>query len=163
MVDLGFLYRTDIKDLRFAVFIQNFGPNSKLSGSTNRDTALNNRPIVLDDYPAPAIFKLGVSMVPYESPDGDRKLTVYLQLNHPNDNAENLRFGGEFAYKDLLFLRAGYKLNIKDQNFPTAGLGVRTRMGRHPLILDYAMDPLEFLGIIHRIGVRFELNPSKDR
>lgn len=163
VVDLGFLYQTDIKDLRFAVFIQNFGPNSTLSGSTQRDTALNNRPITLDDYPAPTVFKLGFSLIPYKSADESQHLELFAQLNHPNDNAENIRLGGEFVYKSLLFLRAGYKINIKDQDYPTAGFGVRTRLGRHPLVFDYAMDPMRYLGFVHRIGLTFKLNPREAR
>ena len=31
-VDLGFQYRTDVKGLKFAVLLQNFGPNSSLNG-----------------------------------------------------------------------------------------------------------------------------------
>ncbi|RMG54317.1 MAG: hypothetical protein D6722_29220 [Bacteroidetes bacterium] len=155
VVDLGFLYRTDFKDLRFAVMVQSFGPNSTLQGNTALDTTFNNKPLSLEAYPAPTVFKLGISMVPWRSADGSQALTTYLQLNHPNDNAENIRIGVEYGYRDLLFLRAGYKLNVQDQPYPTAGLGLRMRMGRYPLILDYAVDPMPFLGVVHRVGLTF--------
>lgn len=158
VVDLGFLYRTDFKDLRFAVMIQSFGPNSTLRGTFDRDTTFYPSSINLDDYPAPTVFKLGLSMVPWRNTAGDQSLTTLLQLNHPNDNAENIRFGLEYNYKDLLFLRAGYKLNVADQDFPTAGVGVRMRVGRHPLILDYGFDPMRFLGVVHRVGLQFRFN-----
>lgn len=158
VVDLGFLYETDIKELRFAVMLQNFGPNSTLRGEREVDTTFNSRPITLDAYPAPTVFKLGLSIVPWRSKDGQQSLTTLLQLNHPNDNAENIRLGVEYAYRKLLFIRAGYKINVRDQNFPTAGIGLRMRIGRHPLMFDYAVDPLEFLGTIHRLGLSFGLN-----
>lgn len=155
VLDLGFLYKTDIKDLSFAVVMQSFGTDSKLKGNYNPD-GLQDRTVVVDKYPAPTEFKLGISMVPLKK--DDMSLTTAIQLNHPNDNAENIRLGVEYEYRQILYLRAGYKINVKDQNFPTAGLGVRTRVGRHPLYFDYAMDPTRYLGFIHRIGVNFNIN-----
>ncbi|MEM6264033.1 MAG: PorV/PorQ family protein [Bacteroidota bacterium] len=159
VVDLGFLYRTDFKDLSFAVMLQSFGTNSTLQGSFDIDSAFANRPLDLEAYPAPTVFKIGLSMIPWQSADEKQSLTTLLQLNHPNDNAENLRMGVEYAYRELLFIRAGYKINIKDQNLPTAGVGLRMRLGRHPLIFDYAFDPLVHLGVIHRLGLSFSVNP----
>ncbi len=159
--DLGFLYKTDFKDLRFAVVVQSFGVNSTLKGSINIDSAFNQNPLSLDSYPAPTLFKLGISMVPYRNEAGDQSLTASLQLDHPNDNAENIRIGLEYDYKSLLFFRAGYKINVKDQNFPTAGLGLRMRTGRHPLVLDYSIDPMKFLGVVHRFGLAFSLNKAE--
>lgn len=158
MVDLGFLYRTDFKDLSFAVVMQSFGTNSTLRGDVEQD-GLNPKPIQLEAYPAPTLFKLGISMVPLKAED--KSLTTIVQLNHPNDNAENIRLGLEFEYRELLYLRAGYKINVADQVYPTAGIGVRTRIGKHPLHFDYAVDPTRFLGWIHRIGLTFAINKQE--
>lgn len=150
MVDLGFLYRTDFKDLKFAVMLQSFGTNSKLKGSTN-GSGFNPKPVSINSYPAPTVFQLGVSIVPLKA--DDKSLTVAVQLNHPGDNAENIRIGAEFEYRNILFVRAGYKINVKDQPYPTAGVGLRARIGRHPLHIDYSFDPTKYLGMIHRIGL----------
>ena len=155
VLDLGFLYRTDFKELSFSVLLQNFGLNSVLNGEFDFQEAFFPKHRNLESYPAPTLFKLGVSMVPWRSESGDQSITTYLQLNHPNDNSENIRIGAEYEFNSLLFLRLGYKINVSDQNFPTAGLGLRMRMGRHPLILDYAVDPTTYLGVIHRIGLQF--------
>lgn len=158
VVDLGFLYRTDFNELSFSVLLQNFGLNSGLKGMFDIDKAFEHRPRTIESYPAPTIFKIGVSMVPWRDEENNQSLTTLLQLNHPNDNAENIRIGLEYSYHDVLFLRAGYKFNVKDQNYPTAGIGLRSRIGRHPLMLDYALDPTNFLGLIHRVGVSFHVN-----
>ncbi|MEL6670786.1 MAG: PorV/PorQ family protein [Bacteroidota bacterium] len=163
VVDLGFLYATDFKDLRFAVMLQSFGPNSVLQGEVELDTSFNARQVQLDPYPAPTIFKLGISLIPWKSADESQTLTTLLQLNHPNDNAENIRFGLEYSYRSLLFVRAGYKLNVRDQDFPTAGFGLRMRVGRHPLQFDYSLDPMRYLGMVHRVGLSLRLNPVQDR
>lgn len=160
VVDLGFLYRTDWKDLSFAVMMQSFGTNSKLSGNYEGD-GFNDKPVVLESYPAPTLFKLGVSMVPVK--DEEKSLTVAVQLNHPNDNAENIRIGAEFEYRELLYLRAGYKINVPDQNLPVAGIGLRTRVGRHPLHFDYGVEPTRYLGWMHRVGLRFDLMKMEER
>jgi hypothetical protein len=158
VVDLGFLYRVDFKDLRFAVDLQSFGTNSKLKGDF-QPSDLNSKPVVLQSYPAPTVFKIGISMVPVKTES--QSLTVALQLDHPNDNAENIRFGLEYEFKKLLYLRAGYKINVKDQHYPTAGFGLRTRIGKHPLMIDYGVDPTQYLGWIHRVGLTFKFNNEK--
>jgi hypothetical protein len=158
VVDLGFLYHTDFKDLRFAVMVQSFGPNSSLKGVLERDPNFFPDPIVLEDYPAPTVFKLGISMVPWRNEAENQSLTTLLQLNHPNDNAENIRVGLEYNYHDLFYLRAGYKINVDDQNMPTAGIGLRMRAGRHPLVFDYAFDPMRYLGAVHRVGLQLHWN-----
>jgi hypothetical protein len=155
VVDLGFLYRTDWKGLSFAVAMQSFGTNSKLKGDY-QPTGLNSKPVSISAYPAPTVFKLGVSMIPWKT--DDMSLTTIVQLNHPSDNAENIRIGVEYEYKSLLYLRAGYKINVDDQKYPTAGIGVRARIGKHPLQIDYAMDPTRNLGWIHRFGLSFAVN-----
>ncbi len=151
--DLGFLYQTDFKDLRFAVFVQNFGGKSSINGDFymldfNRDTSVSP-----DIYNMPTTFKLGLSLVPWKT--DDHSLRVALQLNHPNDNAENLRFGAEYNYKDLVFARAGYKVNLKGQTLPAFGLGYRTNISNNPLYINYAMNLTEFMGVQHAIGVAF--------
>lgn len=156
VVDLGFLYNTDFKDLKFAVAIKNFGGNSTLKGEAELDTTFSNKPLNLESYPAPTVFQLGFSLVPWKKEDGSQSLTTHVQLNHPNDNAENIRLGAEYAYRDLLFLRAGYKINVSDQPFPTAGIGVRMRLGSFPFRFDYAFDHLEYLGTIHRVGLNID-------
>ncbi|HHG83517.1 MAG TPA: PorV/PorQ family protein [Bacteroidetes bacterium] len=158
VVDMGFLYRTDFKDLSFAVVLQSFGTNSKLSGEYTPDSP-NPSQIQLESYPAPTLFKLGVSMIPWKTET--MSLTTMLQLNHPNDNAENIRIGLEYEYRDLLFIRAGYKINVSDQVYPTAGLGLRTRIGKHRLVFDYGVDPTPYLGWIHRIGLSFSINKTE--
>lgn len=162
VIDMGFKYRVGWQDLNFGVMLQSFGFNSKLRGDYD-PIDFNNKPITLESYPAPTQFQLGASMVPWKNDTMNSSLLVALQLNHPNDNAENIRIGAEYTYRNLLFFRAGYKINVKDQNLPTAGLGMRIPVGRHPLQFDYSVDPTVWLGWIHRVGLSFTLNPPQDR
>lgn len=155
-VDIGFLYRTDFKNLQFSVMIQNFGGNSALSSRDDIPVTFNRQPgIELDANTVPTVFKMGLSAIPYQTEH--HQLRTTLQLNHPNDNAENYRLGLEYQYLEVLWVRAGYKLSVKHQGFPTAGFGVRTLLGNHSLYVDYAAGPTEHLGVQHLFGLRFNL------
>ena len=154
--DLSFLYKTDFKDLNFAVLIQNFGGNSSINdGALAADFNRDNVP-ASEDNTVPTVFSLGASFVPWK--EEGQSLLVSAQLNHPNDNSENYRIGLEYEYHKLLFLRAGYKLNVKSQPFPTFGIGLRHRVGGHPLYIDYAANPTDFLGVLHTVGISFAIN-----
>lgn len=153
--DIGFLYTTDYKDLTFAVVVKNFGGNSQMIGS-DLETTFNRTDVVLNKYTTPSIFKMGFSFVPYESKS--KKVVASAELNHPSDNAENIRLGGELSFRDLLFTRLGYKLSVQGQNYPTAGIGVKTRLGVHPLSIDYAVNPTNRMGVQHLIGLSIPFN-----
>jgi len=155
--DVSFLYKTDFKQLKFAVMVQNFGGNSSINGGGLQvDFNRNQDNTFTEEYTVPTVFSLGASFVPWE--EENQSLLVVLQLNHPNDNSENYRLGLEYQYRKLLYLRGGLKLNVKSQPFPTFGLGLRHRIGGHPLFIDYAVNPTEFLGTLHTIGLAFTMN-----
>jgi hypothetical protein len=156
--DLGFLYTTDFKDLTFAVVIKNFGGNSQMVGS-DLESEFNRTEVTLGKYTTPTLFKMGFSFVPYDK--DNKRLLVAAELNHPSDNAENIRIGSELSLRELLYLRLGYKLSVKGQNFPTAGVGVKTRIGSHPLFLDYGINPTNRMGVQHLLGVRLPFNQDK--
>jgi hypothetical protein len=154
VVDLSFLYQTDFRDLRFSVLLQNFGPNTRLRGEIPADSVFPGRTRTIDQYPAPTIFRLGLSATVWKDTVSRQLLTGLIQLDHPNDNSESLRFGLEYSWKELLMLRAGYKLGVKDQSTPTAGIGMRMRMG---LRFDYAFEPFSYTGTAHRLGIQWLL------
>ncbi len=156
--DIGFLYTTDFKDLTFAVVIKNFGGNSQFHG-TELESSYNRTLITLEKYTTPTVFKMGFSFVPYK--DDNKTFRVAAELNHPNDNAENIRIGGELSFKELLYLRTGYKLSVKGQHYPTFGIGFKTRLGRHPLLVDYGINPTNSLGTQHIFGLQVPFNLDK--
>ncbi|GIV25454.1 MAG: hypothetical protein KatS3mg026_1146 [Bacteroidia bacterium] len=148
LVDVGFLYQTDVRDFRFGVVVQNFGPNSRLRV---RPSKADQAPQAsLRGYPPPTLFAMGAALRVWQQ--GPHRIEGALQLNHPNDNTENLRLGLEYSYNGLLFLRLGQKLGLVEQYVPTAGLGLSRGVGRGRLTLAYAAEWLGRLGLQHRIG-----------
>jgi hypothetical protein len=155
-VDIGFKYNTDFKDLSFAVVMQNFSGNSSLNGDHLEVDFNRSSTVSLDNYTVPNVFKLGVSLTPVEK--GDHRLSTTFELNHPNDNAENFRLGAEYDYHELFQFRAGYKINVLGQTFPTFGFGITHHVGAHPFFIHYAVNPTNFIGVQHALGLGLSIN-----
>lgn len=176
-VDLGFLYRVDYQNLRFAASLQNFGVNSRLSGDARPVTFTRSGALDLSENQAPTNFKMGISMDVFSSnPDSARWVFIpknrpdyipepthvlrgSLQVNSPNDNAANIRLGLEYCFTGTFFLRGGYKINVDGEKWPTAGLGLTSYLfGTHRFQIDYAVSPTQYLGVWHSIGLAFYLS-----
>jgi hypothetical protein len=56
------------------------------------------------------MFRFGLSFNPIENEAS--RLTLALDLNHPNDNYETINLGLEYGYLNTLFLRTGYKVYL---------------------------------------------------
>lgn len=153
-VDIGFLYRTDFRGLRFGAAMQHFGNNSALSGGS-RPVSLNSNGTPVTDYSMPTLFKMGASINAYEGAQG--KLVASLQVDHPNDNAENIRMGLEYSIADELgrtfFLRTGYKINVLNETWPTAGLGFRLEAFHLPIQVDGSYYRNDLLGGFYGLGL----------
>ncbi|UTW64371.1 PorV/PorQ family protein [bacterium SCSIO 12741] len=159
--DLGFLYQTDVRDLSFAVVVSNFGGSTALSGDFQELKFNQNSTPTPERYPVPTVFKLGISMYPIQT--DKHELLAAVQLNHPNDNSENISMGLEYGYRKLVFVRAGYVLGRKSYTYPTFGAGFKTRIGHHPLHIQYAFVPTTFFGVQHHIGLNLRLYKPEER
>ena len=61
-------------------------------------------------FSLPLIFRFGLAFDPINNESS--RLTVALDLNHPNDNYETINLGFEYGYLNTLYLRAGYKMYL---------------------------------------------------
>lgn len=158
LVDLGTFYTMGLGTSRFSVDVSNFGNNVTPAGSVKngKEQTINT----FQDFSPPTMFKLGFAFEPWQE-DGHR-LTTSIQLNHPNDNAENIRLGGEYEYNDMFFLRAGVKRTIGESLLGKAastaedlsfGAGVKLPLGVTIANVDYAFTNFNELGGVHRISV----------
>jgi hypothetical protein len=159
LFDAGTYYKTGLGTSRFAVAVSNFG--SKLSptglmptGGTapNFNGGSNSS---FQSFDPPINFRIGFAMDPIL--DEEERLTMALQLNHPNDNSENYAVGAEYsrrfteAFPARLLLRAGYKINTNEENFSMGG-GMHIPVSGNEFILqvEYAYANFSTLGGIHR-------------
>jgi len=148
LFDLGTYYWTGLLNSRFAVTISNFGPQVKPTGSVN---LVGNRTLSnFQSFPPPTIFRIGIAIDPIDNPKN--KLTTSIQLTHPNDNAENINIGAEYGYKDMLFIRGGYKFNVDAEDF-SAGVGLKLPVLMTKTSVDYSIVNYKDLGFSHRLSI----------
>ncbi|MDI6735870.1 MAG: PorV/PorQ family protein [bacterium] len=133
-LDVGCLYKPQIENLTLGVNIQNFGP--KLGAFDKEKDAL------------PLNFKLGGA---YRL---NNALTLALDINFPSDNDTNFNLGGEYWFKELVAIRAGYKSLTKDElKSSDLTFGAGFRMPGTGIGLDYAYCDYDDLGDTHRVSL----------
>jgi hypothetical protein len=148
MIDLGTFYWTGFGSSRFAVCVSNFGNQVKPTGNyTNRD-----RMDIADfqSFSPPTVFKVGFATELYQT--AMHRITTAVQLNHPNDNAENLNLGVEYALREYFFLRSGYKLNVDEETF-SMGVGCKVPLKIIDLAVDFAYSDFGRLGNVTRFSI----------
>ncbi|MGE5400796.1 MAG: PorV/PorQ family protein [Ignavibacteriales bacterium] len=148
MIDLGTYYWTGIGSSRFAVTVSNFGSNLAPDGEVILFGAREKSE--WQSFSPPTIFRIGFAFEPYQSED--QMITTSVQLNHPNDNSENVSAGIEYKWKNLFFLRGGYKFNVEEQNY-SLGAGVRMPLRIADVTFDYAFSNFTRLGSAHRFSL----------
>ncbi len=158
LFDLGTYYTLGIGSLRIGVVITNFGSDVRPEGNivTFDGSSINS----FQSFSPPTVFKVGLAFEPFR--DDVQRVTTSFQLNHPNDNAENMRFGCEYAWNEWLMLRAGVKRTIGEPFFGkdrksaddySFGIGVKTPLVITTAMFDYSYTNFNQLGAVHRISL----------
>ena len=151
--DLGTHYETGWRSTRFAVSVTNFGQDISPSGSTIiRD--LNNQTNEVTEFQSfapPTIFRIGIASEFIDQEN--QRLTGSIQLNHPNDNAENINIGMEYLWRGMFAIRSGYKTAQAEESF-SAGFGLHFPITMADFRLDYAFTNFGRLGNVNRFAVQ---------
>lgn len=148
-LDVGLQFITPFKDMKLGMSISNFGTEMRHDGKdllTKVDldpTSLgNNENIVAnlktESWPLPLFFRVGLAMDVVKNKY--YRMTMAVDALRPSDNDEILNVGGEFAFSELLFLRAGYKSLFREESEegPTFGVGLNYQHSRVGYHFDYA-------------------------
>lgn len=162
--DFGSVYRTDFRNLRLAMNISNFGGAMQMSGSPIDDKLAHEASLdednnpreerLADDYSLPQLFNVGIAVDPFS--DADSRLTITAMANNPNDNQTRVSFGGEYAFKEKFFLRAGLKTGYDEQTF-SGGVGFNFNTATNSASVDYAFSEFGILGYIHHLTFKVRL------
>ena len=165
--DLGTYLRTGFHGLTIGMCMSNFGGrlqldgrdliatsdmNPELTGNFEVDSRLKT-----EAWPLPLNFRVGVAMNILGGPEtlfpvGQNRLTLALDANHPKDNIERVNFGAEYAWKELLFARAGYKLNYDAEKWSFGG-GLKLNVNHQAFAIDYALVDFGDLGKVSRFSI----------
>jgi hypothetical protein len=159
LVDLGTYYWTGLGSVRFAVVVSNFGNDVSPTGSVDLydGTKVNN----FQSFSPPTLFKVGLAFEPFQTES--QKITTSIQLNHPNDNVENIRIGAEYIWNDMFAARVGIRRTLGEQLFGkdaaseqdiTLGAGVKVPLSFAKINVDYAFANFNRLGGVHRISLQ---------
>lgn len=145
-VDLGVLYKSPVKGLSLGLNVQNLGP------SLGYEQA----------FSLPINVRLGVGYKPADN------IVVGMDYTQPIETAGVWSVGGEYGYRDTLFVRMGYKYQgAVDYNQTYAGYGPAVASGLglglgiklyKNYSADYAYQPYGFLGTTHRISLSFKFD-----
>lgn len=165
---------------RAAFVIKNFGPELCFSGGQlekdmlPKDNPPGTGPVPAelnpDAYSLPLCFKLGLAYDIFTTPEN--RLTMALDLSHPNDGSEKIHMGFEFMFQKMLALRVGCRYNpdvkeydpntleeeefIKALDGPCFGGSIHSTAGNLSYSIGYAGELKRTLGLQHRISLGLE-------
>lgn len=156
LFDLGTYYKTGWKTIRFAVAVSNFANELGPEGSYTYEDLANNTIKVtkFQKFSPPIIFRIGLAGEIFQK--NNHKVTTSIQLNHPNDNSENLNWGVEYWMANVLALRAGYITSRADRDF-SFGAGLRLPIARSEVRLDYSLVNFGRLGYVSQYTLHLGL------
>jgi len=83
------------------------------------------------------------------------RFTLAIDGVHPNDNTEKVNVGGEYAWNETVFARAGYRINYDVEKW-TFGVGFKVDVGSQQVGFDYALIDFNDLGKVSQFTL--ELN-----
>ena len=136
--DFGTIYKTGLKSLAFGVTVRNFSQEVSY---------------VREGFQLPLTFKIGVSMNMFDLLPGNSEnhsLIMSIDAVHPRSFPEYLNIGGEYVFRNLLALRAGYISN-QDEYGLTTGFG----LSYSGIAIDYSFTPINNFEDINRFSVQF--------
>ena len=148
LLDFGTYYWTGLGSLRFSAVVSNFGGQVSPTGTVH--LVGGQSASEFQEFSPPTLFKFGFAFEPIQ--DATNSLTTSFQLNHPNDNSENLCAGAEYRWSNTFFVRGGYKFNVDEESF-SVGVGVAASISAFKLHFDYSFAPFKNLGGVHRVSV----------
>lgn len=164
-IDFGGLFQSDFKNLRLGINIANFGAPLRIAGESSElfvDHAPDfdgNVPVSAElsttAWELPLLFRAGLALDLLSS--RTTRLTLASEFNHPGDNHEFINAGCEYAFKEMFFLRTGYRgLGMNElEGGLTAGAGTRLAIGPTQLTINYAFVDYGRLNATHRYELAF--------
>ncbi|MBE2186842.1 MAG: PorV/PorQ family protein [Rhodothermales bacterium] len=167
-LDLGVMYRIPFRNTRIGMAMTNFGTDMQLAGPDLRqaiDLDLNTNggndrlegQLSTSAWALPISYHVGVAMDAYRS--GQHALLVTADAAAPSDNAQNVSVGGEYAFRDLFYVRGGYRQAFTKSQYDqgwSAGAGIRYAVSnRYALRADYVFQEMEPFGTPQTLSVGF--------
>jgi hypothetical protein len=143
--DFGFQYAPGWRGLRLGAVIKNLGPNMKFDGP-GFEQIIGTEPRKSESAPfeLPSSVNFGISYDIYNYQNNRLMAQGAFQSN--NFSEDEFRFGAEYSFKDMFFLRGGYTAsNQTDYIYgPTAGAGLKLKVSGTDITVDYCWAKTDF-------------------
>jgi hypothetical protein len=161
--DLGLLFITGFNNMRLGMSMSNFGGELTLDGRDllqkfNPKDQGENGALVgkkkVDSWPLPLLFRVGVAMDIIKN--NSMNVTLACDALRPSDNVMTMNVGGEAGWRDMIFIRTGYKSLFAEDNQEgwTIGAGFRYKLeGVGFGEIDYAMNKFGLFNNLNTISI----------
>jgi hypothetical protein len=135
--DFGLLFYPGFESFAFGMSVRNFSPRVAYERI---------------GFELPLTFALGVGadILDFFGDYPDYSFNIGAEMLHPRDWKEQYNVGGEFGFKNMIFLRAGYKFNSYAQGL-NAGIGINLGGAK----IDYSYSAHELYDMINRVSAGF--------
>jgi hypothetical protein len=161
--DFGTILYTGYKSLRLGMSISNMGPELKFSGSDiivnydDGDANGSENPVSAElkssPYDLPMMFRVGLA---YDFNLGKNSMVTFAsELKHPNDYSQQGAIGMEYSYKDMFFIRSGYKLNYSEEGLTIGGGLITSFSEETKMFIDYAWQEYGRLESTQKFSIGF--------
>ncbi len=144
-LDIGSVFETNfLNNMRIGMALANLGGEMKLAGTdlsvqyaTNPEypTKPVRADLATEKWDIPLFFRFGIAVDAWKRQDFC--WTVAAEIMDSRDYIHRISLGTEWAFRNLAFLRGGYKFNYDEENL-ALGAGLNLRLGNTHLRLDYA-------------------------
>lgn len=152
-LDVGTLYRTDIRGFTMGMSILHFGQEIAFDGSYTdySDPELSSTESKkFKTYSLPITFRVGIALDVWEK--GKSKIVSSADMVHPNNNLEQYNWGAEYSFDRMLFVRSGYKFRADEGGF-SVGVGLKYSLSASMAAnINYAFSEMGALPSIHRLS-----------
>ncbi|MBK7229642.1 MAG: PorV/PorQ family protein [Ignavibacteriales bacterium] len=169
--DFGVSYKNlfDVKGLALGVVVKNLGGTMKFSGNglfvQANDQSSQRGPtyLAIDGASAELPSEIAIGLSYLQSFDEENSLLLSSSFQNNNYAYDDYKFGLEYSYKNLLFVRGGYLFSPQStdgtpnifQNY-AVGVGVNLKeVSNIDVSVDYAYVPVEIFDANHVFSISF--------
>jgi len=165
-LDVGTLFITPFRDIRFGASISNFGSKMQMTGDDllvqkdiDEQHHGNNESVsaylATEKFDLPLLLRVGLSGD--IEPSSLVKATWAIDAGHPNDNTEYVNFGLELSFfRNMINVRGGMNklfLEEREENLSLGG-GLNLNINNILINLDYAYQSFERFDLTHQYTLR---------
>ncbi len=142
-VDIGSVFETGfLNNLKIGLALSNLGSKMSFTGvglsmqsQGQVSPRVVNSTLNTGEWELPLLFRFGLAADVLKSTD--YRFTLASEMMDSRDYEPRLSLGSEFGFKEMFFLRGGYRFNESETTF-SLGAGIRYAIGKLSLSIDYA-------------------------